>query len=250
MQGGQPVADVVDRWGGVYRAVRFLGLGGGIGNFGSAGARGVEAGDKSELATDGDAAEVALVFPETTKAGRAQKPWIIASAMHPSDGAKVTLETEAPATGSDYTKHHATDHVIGRKTARVVVSELAGVAVQGLAGQPVRVQLAGSDKLRVSSDGEANETVLLGGRLRAFLDALVARLELQRLAIVTLENWANTAVTPSTGEPTASFVQDYNAWVAANAAGGIYLAPDEPFVATADTIESAVVAISSKSKGG
>ena len=45
-------------------------------------------------------------------------------------------------------------------------------------------------------------------------------------------------------------MQDYNAWVAANAAGGIYLAPDEPFVATADTIESAVVAISSKSKGG
>jgi hypothetical protein len=74
----------------------------------------------------------------------------------------------------------------------------------------------------------------------------VERLELQRLAIISLENWAATVV-PAQGEPTASFLESYPVWVAANAAEGTNIAPEEPFDGTTDTIESGVVAISSKS---
>jgi hypothetical protein len=235
--GGHPVADVVDRWGGVYRAVRFLGLGGGAGNFASAGAVGVESDDKSTLATDGNAAEVALVFPEVTKRSRAQKPWIIASAMHPSDGAKVTVETAAPDAGADYDKHHVADHVVQRGDGRVVVSPLAGVLLDGLPGQPVRIQLAGTDKLRLSSDGEADETILLGGKLRAYLNGLAAQLEAVRGALVRLENWGSSVAF----EPAAA---SYSLWVDPEFEE---LAPTEPFAGTADTIQSGVVAISSKS---
>lgn len=240
--GGFPVADVVDRWGGVYRAVRYLGLGGGEGVHTSSGARGVAPDDQSELPTDGPAAEVALVFPEPPpggSGGRAQKPWIIASAMHPADGARVTVEAEAPATGADYTAHHVTDHVAQRAGARMVVSELAGVLLQGLPGQPTRVQLAGEDQLRISSDGEAGESILLGGQLRAYLDGLAAHVEAIRGAVVRMENWASSVAF----EPAAA---SYSLW---QDPAFEELAPTEPYTGTAATIESAVVSISSKSKG-
>jgi len=247
-QGGHVVADVTDRWGGVYRAVRFLGLGGGAGNFAGAGGKAPPAEDTSELPTDGEAAEVALVFPEPPSGSRgaAQRPWIIASAMHPDDGVQITVEESAPDPAEDYTAHHVTDHVIQRKGGRVVVSELAGLLLQGLPGQPVRMQLQGEDTFRLSSDGEAGESILLGGKLREYLNGLAAQVESIRQAVITLENFAGS------GEPHpggATLFPDFQAWVAARIADGGELAPAEAFAGTADTIESAVVQISSKSKG-
>ena len=96
VRGGFPVADVVDRWGGVYRGVRFLGLGGGKGNATTSGGKGYPPGDPASLATDGDAAEVALIFPDS-KPGKRVQPWILAGQMHPTDAAKVTVETAAPS---------------------------------------------------------------------------------------------------------------------------------------------------------
>ena len=238
--GGYPVADVTDRNGGVYRAIRFLSLGGGKGLVGSTGARGHAAGEETDLPTGGEAAEVALVFPETMTGQMAQRPWIIAGLMHPDDAGGVTDDTEAPAAGADYTAHHVTDFVVARDTARLAVSEMAGVLLQGLQGQPLRLQVAGEDTVRISSDGEADESVLLGGQLRGYLDGLAAHVEAIRGALVRLENWASSATGANGSVPSYSLWQDPEF---------VELAPVDPYNGTADTIESAVVQISSKSKG-
>jgi hypothetical protein len=229
--GGYPVADVTDRWGGSYRALRFLGAGGGAGNF----AGGVGVGGASELPTDGNAAEVALLYPE----GRgAVRPWVLAGVQHPDDASAVTDDTEAPEPGADYTAHHVTDHVTLRDGARVVVSELAGVVVQGLPGQPVRVQVAGTDQVRISSDGAAVESLLLGVTTRAYIDGLVAQVEALRAALVRLENWASSATGAGGSVPSYTFWE-----------GPGEIAPVTPYLPTTPALESAIMAVSAKAKG-
>lgn len=241
INGGNLVADVTDYFGGVYRSVRFLSQGGGKGNFtGAAAGKELPPGSTAELQIDEDVSEVVLIFPETVPGAgfRAQRPWILASQLEPEDAARITVETEAPAAGEDYTAHHSTDWVAYRDGARAVVSELAGVLLQGLPGQPIRLQVAGEDRVRISSDGEAGETVPLSGPLRSYLDGLAAQVEQIRTALINLENWANTLPpVQGGGVPIQYQAQPED------------VAPNEEYPGTTSAVESAVIQVSSKSGG-
>lgn len=237
--GGYPVCDVVDRYGGVYTGVRFLCQGGGLGNYVSAGPRNPLPGEVGPTGAAVDpllpAAEVALIFPEA-----GGHPWVLASAMHSLDAAVVVDVPVPPLPAMDYVTHYVTDAVIQRTTAvglsaRVVVSELAGVVLQGLAGQPIRLQVTTPDQVRISSDGEAGESVLLGGVTRAYLDGLVAQVEALRLAIVALETWGQRGTAANGSIP---------AYVPVEGAS----APVVPYSATSVALESGTIALSSKPK--
>lgn len=236
LRGGVPCADITDTWGGVYRAVRFLNVGGGAGCYAMGVARGRAEGETSALPTEGSAAEVAVLFPETLRGQSAQRPWIVGGLLHPDDAARVEVLTAADPT-EDYRGHHVTDHVIVRDGARVVVSELAGVVLQGAPGQPLRLQVQGEDKIRLSSDGEADDAVLLATPTREYLDGLAQQVDLIRQALIRLEQWAISA----TGA--AGSVPSYGAWP-----GPGSTAPLDPVVGTQDAVESAVVAVSSKAR--
>lgn len=208
--GGYPVADVSDSFGGVYRGVRFLSLGGGRGNFGICPATGVPAGDETVEPTDGDAAEVALLF--IANASGKEVPWILQGVLHPDDTEAITDGTEAPEAGADYTAHHLTDVVLSRGVAQVVISELGGLVLRGA---PVRVQLSGAETLRISSDGAAADGVLLAAPTLAYLDGLAAQVEAIRLAVIL-----NGAAAPAVS-----------------------------YAGTTAALESATVALSAKAKG-
>lgn len=240
VQGEYPVADVTDAYGGVYRAVRFLCGGSGRGSFTGGFGSATPSGSSAELQIDDDVSEVVLIFPEAGPGGlsRSMRPWILASQLHPEDAAQVTVETSPPDPDADYTAHHVTDWVSSRGDARVVVSEVAGLLLQGLPGQPVRVQVDGADHLRISSDGEAGETVPLSGPLRAYLDGLAEQVEQIRTALVGLENWANALPPVTLG----------NTPVGYQALPGD-VAPDSEYAGTTAALESAVLKISSKSGG-
>ena len=232
IKGRYPVADVTDRQGGVHIGLKFLTLGGGEGN--AAMALPAVPDDLIDLPSEAGPAEVVLVFPEEHgTARRNARPWILAGSMPRTVANAISVQTEAPALTVDYTVHHISDAVLQRDAARIAVSTMGGVVLQGNE-QPVRVQM-GSGGLRISSDGAANEGLLLAGATRTYLTGLAAQVEALRTALIRLENWADTAAPGAT--------QSYSLFPSEDA-----LAPDTEYNGPTLALESSEIAVSEKAK--
>ena len=236
IKGGYPVADVTDREGGVHIGLKFLTLGGGSGN--AAVALPAVPDGLIDLPSEAGPAEVVLVFPEEHGAARRNaRPWILSGSMPRTVANAISVQTEAPALTVDYTVHHISDVVLQRDASRIAVSTMGGVVLQGNE-QPVRVQM-GSGGLRISSDGTANEGLLLAGPTLAYLTGLAAQVEANRQYIIRLEAWANSGA----GEGSPPLIP-YSAF------------PDPGFPATGTdeyngptlALESSEIAVSEKAK--
>jgi len=232
IKGGYPVADATDRMGNVYLGLRFLTLGGGAGN--AAMALPAVPDDLIDLPSEEGPAEVVLVFPEESgSARRNARPWILAGSMPKAVANAISVEVEAPALTVDYTAHHISDVVLQRDAARVAVSTMGGATIQGNE-QPVRIQM-GAGGLRISSDGAANEGLLLAGATRAYLEGLAAQVEALRTALIRLETWADTAA-PGATQSYSLFPDDSD------------LAPSTEYNGPTLAIESSEISVSEKAK--
>lgn len=224
-QGNQPVVDCVDARGAMYDECRFLTPSFGEGSTVFAGIS--PSPEAITHATLSVGAEVVLVWVQGAS-GYAY-PWVLSGNMRLADAARTVILTEAPDAGTDYTSQHVGDFAVRKGDAALNVSPLAGICLQSLETQPVRMQL-GAPGLRISRNGASGETVLLGKRAYDHLVTAASEREALRVALVRLEDWASTANGAQT-TPYGSYV------------GPGDVAPNEPFSPPDAGIKSAMLSV-------
>lgn len=200
---GTVVADVIDLYGNVWTACRIIVQGGGAGAFVHAppGAGAVE-GDRTPAEVGGD---VMLSFPD----GSIPHPVILGVAQSQlARGRFATLE-QPNDTDAYPDQNDPLDTALERGGARLVVSRFGRLLLSTKQGeQPVEI-VASPRSFVWLSLGEADtgdaERLLLAGPMRAYVDALTAKLNDVDATLVALQNavktFAATAVTAGPVDP-------------------------------------------------
>jgi len=227
VEGGVPVADVVDVHGYVWTSTRIMGLGGGIGHFAYI-PPSPELDPVVPQPSLGQGAEVALFVPD----GNAARPWIFGALHSPFDAAQV-IPLVAFTPDSDYEALGVNDYGFKNGGAAFTLSPFAGPVLDAGEGLDIRAQLAAGGSLRISIAGEAAEGLLLSGPTLAYLETLSARVNSLTAALAAVETWGLTQSPPLVPDPLTS-------------ATALLLNPLAP---PTKILESAAVKISSLSKG-
>lgn len=208
LAGTVPVCDVVEPdTGSTFKGCRFVG---GLGGPQGAVYAPPGASSTTELDPDGlDGAEVFLFFP----AGFHGLPKVMGTQLNPAMYKLAMENVPEPVPGADYPagddaeRFDVEDYVVQQNGARLIVSKDGALVLDARAvDQPVRVQVAKGQALRVSVEGEATEHTILAGPLMEYLTAMAERVNHLGRALKTAELWLLQFVTGTITQTTPSGV--------------------------------------------